>query len=119
MYPEFWLAVGLLAGFAAILRLFQVRFLSILALTLLGFVAVELILSFIPLDFFGGCWWYLHAPSITVLGFDEILERYGWIVSTAAHAADLLLWSVLLAGILTGLQLRSVLAGEPPAPQDT
>jgi hypothetical protein len=40
-----------------------------------------------------GLWMTAHLPSIAVLGVDEIVERHGVFISTAAHFADLLLWA--------------------------
>lgn len=40
-----------------------------------------------------GLWMAAHLPSIAALGVDEIVERHGVFISTAAHLADLLLWA--------------------------
>jgi hypothetical protein len=40
-----------------------------------------------------GLWMTAHLPSIVALGVDEIVERHGVFISTAAHFADLLLWA--------------------------
>ena len=51
----------------------------------------------------GWLYWWIHCPSAFALGVDEILERHGTLVSSAAHAGDLVLWSILLA-LLTYLK---------------
>lgn len=40
-------------------------------------------------------WWLIHFPSDILLGFDEILERHGLLVSTIAHVGDLVFWAGL------------------------
>ena len=88
--------LGILGTTAVFLSVFKKRFLRYFSVSLLAFIVIELVVAYFPLEDFG-LLWLLHMPSILLLGVDEIFERHGWLVSTIAHAADLLLWSFLAA----------------------
>lgn len=90
-----WFAsLTLLGPTAVLIRSGRKGFARRLANWFLVFLGAEILLSLIPVQTFGMLWWDLHMPSALALGVDEIAERHGIFLSTVAHFADLLLWSV-------------------------
>ena len=98
-----------IAGVA--LRAAGPRSLRRFATALLCFAGLEALLVLLGGKVAGSIWWLLHAPSALLLGVDEILERYGPVVSTLAHLGDLVLWSVISASVgLIGSRKSAVAA---------
>jgi hypothetical protein len=91
----FHVGLGILASVDFILFIKARKRLKLFSIILFGFLCLEIILQYIPSKVAWSLWWFIHIPSAVILG-DEIFERFGIIISTAAHLLDLVLWSAMI-----------------------